>query len=32
LAIFTMIGGTPSAAQWNAIRQRRESRVYDTPY
>jgi hypothetical protein len=28
LAIFMMIGGTPSAARWEAIRQPRASRVY----
>src|SRR5947207_69384 len=32
LEIFTMIGGTPSAAQWKAIWQPRESRVYDPRY
>src|SRR5947207_880737 len=32
LAIFTMIGGTPSAAQWKAIWQPRESRVYEARY
>src|SRR6266536_5095326 len=32
LAIFTMIGGTPSAARWKAIWQPRESRVYEARY